>query len=153
MQLLGDGDEGPLTADSAGRAATVVPVVATGTSYTAAGFEQEIEQALVPAVSDFAVPTAAEPSATAVLNEGEPSPEIQATPAPEWLAAMDLPGCLEAVDEAADPAVVDAATYDQQRALVIGYRSSENRLEIFAVTSECNPEDVHLLRYVTVTLP
>lgn len=159
LQLLGGGDEGATTADSAGRAAAVVPVVATGTSYTTAGFEAELEQSLAPAVNRYVQPAATaepsptEPTAAEVLAEGEPSPEIRTTPAPDWLAAMDLPGCLEAVDEAADPTVVDAATYDQQRALVIGYRAPDNRWEIFAVTSECNPEDVHLLRYVTVTLP
>jgi hypothetical protein len=160
LQLLGDGDDGPATADSAGRGAAVVPVVATGTSYTTAGFEAELEAALPPAVTQYVQPTAvadpsasAEPAATEVASEGPPSPQIRTTPAPEWLAAMDLPGCLEAVDETADPTVVDAATYDEQRALVIAYRSAGDRWEIFAVTSECNPDDVHLLRYVTVSLP
>jgi hypothetical protein len=152
-QLLNDGADPSVVADGSAstEAAAAVPVVQSGTLYTSAGFEQQVTATLLPVVDDVAAPTVSPAQSAAPAAAGTPSPDLRFSPTPEWLAAMDLPGCLEAVDPAADPLLVDAASYDAEAALVITYSAGTGRLDVYAVSSSCSPADVDLLRYLSVT--
>jgi hypothetical protein len=143
--LTGDGSGDNSAGSAETEAAVVVPVVQSGTAYTTTAFEEQVRSAIAPASTE--VDTS--PLTAAV---GSPQPQIRITPMPDWLAAMDLAGCLEAVDPATDPLLVDAASYDSEAALVIGYLATPGQLDVYAVGADCSPADVQLLRYITIAL-
>jgi hypothetical protein len=141
VRLVSDGSGSGTTADIAAAQDTAdVPVVQSGTAYSAADFGTQA----VALQSATPTPT---PMTAAALPEssGENGYRVQAT----VILTTQLADCLKGIDPTNRPRLVDAATYDGDPALVIVYNGA-NTWDVYAVGTNCTAADAHLLRFVRV---
>jgi hypothetical protein len=145
VNVLGDSDSDLAAAPEA---AADVQVVNSGTAYTEAAFETQL-QVLAPTVAqEQSGQDSAATSPGGSVPEPVPVVADEYVVSPYALPVASLEECLRALNPEAEPNVVDAATYDTEPALVVVYRATAGDWDVFAVGIDCSAEDEHLLRYL-----